>query len=183
MLEYVDFKAIKTVATVEAVAAHYGVELRRVNASHERGKCPLPAHPAGDEKETFSVNAEKQVWVCHSAICAKNRRGKKGGDVIELVAAMENCSLREAGVKLGAWFQISDAPAQVVRQTAAQPPVAVVAVPSAPNGSEKSDYEIYYQPLVDWIEMRLRLDGITSFEKTAYISVLGRIEEVASAEK
>jgi hypothetical protein len=37
MAEYVDFKALKAVATVEAVAARYGVELRQVNASHKRG--------------------------------------------------------------------------------------------------------------------------------------------------
>jgi len=175
----VDFKAIKAVASVGVVASRYGVELRRVNASHERGKCPLPTHPAGDAGETFSVNAEKQVWICHAATCAKNRQGKKGGDVIELVAAMEGCSLREAGVKLGEWFSVSEAPAGPVGPA----PAAVSAAQFEPNGADRSDYEIYYQPLVEWIEMRLNMEGITPFEKTAYISVLGRIEEVANAEK
>lgn len=185
MADYVDFKAIKKVASVGAVASRYGVELRRVNASHKRGKCPLPAHPAGDEKETFSVNAEKQVWICHSATCAKGRRGKKGGDVIELVAAMESCSLRESGVKLGEWFSVSDAPAQPAERSAGKSPVAVSveAVPSEPNGSVRDGYDVYYQPLADWIEERLKIDGMTCFEKSAYLSVLGRMQELANAEK
>lgn len=178
MGDYVDFKAVKAAASVGTVAARYGVDLRRVNASHERGKCPLPSHPAGDEKESFSVNAEKRVWICHSTICAKGRKGRKGGDVIELVAAMEQCSLREAGLKLAEWFLSSGQPAG--KTVGALP---VEPAPVAVNGLRRSDYEIYYQPLVEWIEGRMSMSCVTAFEKTAYISVLGRIEELANAEK
>lgn len=125
MSDYVDFKAVKLVASIGAVATHYGVKLRCVNASHELGRCPLPAHPAGDESETFSVNAEKQVWICHSAVCAKGRKGKKSGDVIELVAAPESCSLREAGVKLGEWFSFPDIPAAQPVENVEETSVAV----------------------------------------------------------
>lgn len=178
MSNYVDFKAIKSVASVAAVAARYGVEMRRVNVSHERGKCPLPAHPADDEKETFSVNAEKQVWICHSAACAKSRKGKKGGDVIELVAVMEGCSLREAGVKLGEWFSVGKRSARLAETSVEEPE----GTPPNHNTPAKTDFEIYYQPLVDWIEGRMKMEGITAFEKTAYISVIGRIEELAKME-
>lgn len=106
MADYVDFKTVKAEVAVGDVAARYGVAPRRTNGSHERGKCPLPTHPAGDDDKSFSINVSKQVWICHSTACAKGRRGKKGGDVIELVAVMENCSLRDAGLKLASWFGV-----------------------------------------------------------------------------
>ena len=49
MADYIDFKAVKAEVSVGDVAARYGVALRRTNGSHERGKCPLPTHPAGDD--------------------------------------------------------------------------------------------------------------------------------------
>ena len=104
MGDYVDFKLVKAEVSVEAVASRYGVALSRTNGSHERGKCPLPTHPAGEDAKSFSINVSKQVWICHSMACAKRRRGKKGGDVIELVSVMESCSLRDAGLKLASWF-------------------------------------------------------------------------------
>jgi hypothetical protein len=177
--EYVDFKAIKSAASVGAVAARYGVELRRVNSSHERAKCPLPTHPAGDEKETFSVNAEKQVWICHSTICAKARRGRKGGDVIELVAAMESCSLREAGIKLGQWFLVSDAPAKVPERK--EKMTVDVSCEIASGAVTASDGEKFggYAPLAKWIEKRLSGGELSRFEQSAYLSILGKIEELA----
>jgi hypothetical protein len=174
MSDYVDFKALKLVAAVGAVALRYGVELRRVNASHERGRCPLPSHPAGDEKETFSVNAEKQVWICHAATCAKGRRGKKGGDVIELVAAMEGCSLREAGVKLGAWFPVSgQTPAPVESSvgesaTAAPEPERIEADTMAGDGYGA------YAPLCAWIEGQLKSDDLEHLERASLYRVLAK---------
>jgi len=176
MAEFVDFKALKLVATVEAVAARYGVELRQVNASHKRGKCPLPSHPAGDEKESFSVNVEKRVWICHSAPCAKGRKGKKGGDVIELVAAMEGCSLREAGLKLVGWFPVSGQP---VGETAGAPePPAhssarVTAVAVAGDG-----YGVY-APLCAWIEGQLKNDSLEPFERVSFERVLAKAKVLA----
>lgn len=182
MGDYVDFKAIKEVATVEAVAARYGVELRQVNASHKRGRCPFPSHPAGDEKESFSINVEKRVWICHSAPCAKGRKGKKGGDVIELVAAMEQCSLREAGVKLGAWFSVSGQPPPLgehpVGESVAPEPAPqsaqVEAVATAPDS-----YGIY-TPLCAWIEGQLKNDSLEPFERISFERVLAKAKVLAA---
>jgi hypothetical protein len=183
MGDYVDFKALKAVATVEAVAARYGVELRQVNASHKRGRCPFPAHPAGDDKETFSVNVEKRVWICHSAPCAKGRKGKKGGDVIELVAAMEGCSLRDAGLKIAAWFPVAgETPAPVeqpVGESAGAPeppaplPVRVAAVTVAGDG-----YGVY-APLCSWIEGQLKNDSLEPFERISFERVLAKAKALA----
>ncbi len=185
MGEYVDFKALKAAVTVGAIAARYEVELRRVNASHERGRCPLPSHPPGDEKESFSVNGEKQVWICHSAPCAKGRKGKRGGDVIELVAAMERCTLRDAGLKLAAWFPVAAQPSPPVEQAvgesvaasgSAPPPSRVEAVAVAGDG-----YGVY-APLAAWVEdwrKSLPDDFMFAGEKRWCLRVLGKIRELA----
>lgn len=183
MAEYVDFKALKLVAPVEAVAARYGVELRRVNASHKRGKCPLPAHPAGDEKESFSVNVEKRVWICHSAPCAKGRKGKKGGDVIELVAAIEGCSLREAGLKLAGWFSVAAQSPQPVEQPVGES--ACAPEPPAPSLARveavavASDGYGVYAPLCAWIEGQLKNNSLEPFERISFERVLAKAKVLA----
>jgi 5S rRNA maturation endonuclease (ribonuclease M5) len=50
------------------------------------------------------VNLARQVWSCHSASCIAARHGRIGGHVIDLVAIMERCSLRQAGIRLQDWF-------------------------------------------------------------------------------
>jgi len=173
MADYVDFKTIKAKVSVEDVASRYGVALRRVNGSHERGMCPLPTHLPGDETESFSINVSKQVWICHSTACAKGRRGKKGGDVIELVSVMESCSLRDAGLKLASWFGISMSNgSNGVGESDSQEP-------AEPRISDPGRYGKYYD-LAQWIEKRSQADSISRLEQAAYLSVLGRIEELAS---
>jgi hypothetical protein len=175
MADFVDFKTVKAEISVEDVASRYGIALRRVNGSHERGKCPLPTHPPGDETESFSINVSKQVWICHSTACAKGRRGKKGGDVIELVSVMESCSLRDAGLKLASWFSVSipngnNGVGESELQKPPEPPI------SGPGRYGK------YGDLGQWIEKRSQADSISRLEQAAYLSVLGRIEELAKAE-
>ncbi len=185
MGDYVNFKALKSVAAVGAVAARYGVELRRVNASHERGKCPLPSHPAGDDKESFSVNGEKGVWICHSAPCAKGRKGKKGGDVIELVAAMERCTLREAGLKLAGWFSVAGSSPPPVEQPIGEPAAASGSAPLPSRveavGVAGDGYGVY-APLAAWVEdwrKSLPDDFMFADEKRWCLRVLGKIRELA----
>lgn len=181
MGEYVDFKALKAGVPVDVATARYEVELRQVNASHKRGRCPLPSHPVGDEKESFSVNVEKQVWICHSAPCAKGRKGKKGGDVIELVAAMERCTLREAGLKLASWFPVSArSPApdgQPVGERGdyepAPLPARVEAVAAAPDSYGA------FAPLCRWIEGQLKNDSLEPFERVSFERVLAKAKALA----
>ncbi len=183
MGDYVDFKLVKAEVSVEAVASRYGVALRRTNGSHERGKCPLPTHPAGEDAKSFSINVSKQVWICHSTACAKARRGKKGGDVIELVAVMESCSLRDAGLKLASGFGLEMNRNGETSETASRPDPKNEASLNQPAriGDEDTRYGIY-DLLAEWIELRAANQSLSSFEKSAYIAVLGQIEELAKAE-
>jgi DNA primase len=98
-----DFRSIKQRIPIDRVLGHYGVKLRSVGP-HTCGPCPLPTHTSRHSHESFSVNLSRQVWSCHSASCIAARHGRLGGHVIDLVAIMEGCSLRQAGIRLQAWF-------------------------------------------------------------------------------
>jgi DNA primase len=102
---FIDFKAMKQAVSMEMVLAHYNVRLRRVNKSYMRGKCPLPTHAASTSADSFGVHTEKNAWACQSDSCVKMRSGKKGGNVLDFVAVMENCSIRDAAIKLHDWFR------------------------------------------------------------------------------
>jgi len=105
------------------VLSHYGVELHPVGSGNLRGRCPLPSHSSRVSTASFSVNLSRNVWSCQSASCIAARAGQIGGNVLDLVAAMERCSLREAGIRMASWLgsQISITPA-VPRQVLREPP-------------------------------------------------------------
>jgi len=105
---YLDFRAIKARVTMADVLSRYGVNLGRVNATSLKGTCPLPSH-SSKKKNTFYVNEAKSVWYCHSDSCKKNG-GKAGGNVIDFIAAMENCSTYDAAKRIDEMFQAGSPP-------------------------------------------------------------------------
>ncbi len=105
MTDWVDFKSVKAAVSIEMVLEHYSIELRKVNATNLRGTCPLPTH-VGDSGTSFGVNTEKNAWACHAGSCVAKRDGKKGGNVLDFVAAMEGCTIRDAALKLQNWFSV-----------------------------------------------------------------------------
>lgn len=121
---WVDFKAVKNAVSMEAVLARYGVKVCRANKDHVRGKCPLPTHTSAASKLSFVVNTAKNVWSCKSASCVAAREGKTGGNVLDFVAGMERCSIREAAEKLAAWFGVRADLAATPTATVGQPPQA-----------------------------------------------------------
>ena len=128
-----DFRSIKQRILIDSVLARYGVKLRSVGPHTLCGPCPLPTHTSRQSHESFSVNLARQVWSCHSASCIAARGGRLGGHVIDLVAILEGCSLRQAGIRLQDWFGWSVPPSLC----APLPPVAVessVAQPNRPLG-------------------------------------------------
>jgi len=92
---WVDFKAIKSAVSMEMMLARYNVNgLGRKN-DELRGRCPIHQ---GEGKDTFHVNVSKNVFNCFSC--------KKRGNILDFVAAMEKCSVRDAAVKIGEWFSV-----------------------------------------------------------------------------
>src|SRR6185369_3379141 len=112
-------QTVKEAVSMEAVLAHYNVSLRRLSATSLRGDCPLPSHSSKVSIQSFAVQTAKNVWSCHSASCSGGAGGKRGGSIIDFVAAMESCTIREAALKLQGWFDISGASS---RESAAPSP-------------------------------------------------------------
>lgn len=102
MSQWVDFGALKRSVGMEQVLAGYRVELKRVGSHYLRGRCPLPTHGSERSGESFGVDLVKNVWACHSASCCQARQGRVGGTILDLVAYLEACSLREAALRLQA---------------------------------------------------------------------------------
>jgi len=46
------------------------------------------------------VDTAKNVWACYSASCCEARQGRVGGNVLDLVAWLEGCSIRQAALRL-----------------------------------------------------------------------------------
>jgi DNA primase len=124
-----DFRSIKQRIPIDGVLARYGVKLRSVGPHTLCGPCPIPTHTSRQSHESFSVNLSRQVWSCHSASCIAARHGRLGGHVIDLVAIMERCSLRQAGIRLQDWFGGSVPPSH----PAPLRPVAVEASATQPS--------------------------------------------------
>ena len=101
--DLLDFQRIKKEVPIARVLAHYGVVLR-ASGEEMRGHCPLPTHTSRDSRNSFSVNMARNVWCCQSASCMGARAGHLGGTVLDLVANLERCSIRQAAVRLKEWF-------------------------------------------------------------------------------
>lgn len=104
--QWIDFTAIKRSVDIKQVLDHYRVRLKRVRKEYLRGLCPLPTHGSAQSRESFGVDTGRNVWACHSASCCQARQGKVGGNILDLVACMEACSVREAALRLRGWGDV-----------------------------------------------------------------------------
>ena len=77
------------------VLDRYGVVLKK-SGQELRGKYPI--HHGSNNKH-FTVNFSKNVFKCFYERCGAH------GNVLDFVAAMEKCSVREAAIKLNEWFR------------------------------------------------------------------------------
>ena len=93
--QWVDFRLVKEAVTMEMALAHYGINWLRKSGQELRGKCPVHQ---GDGERTFHVNTGKNAFNCFSC--------KARGNVLDFVAAMEGCTVRDAALKLAAWFNL-----------------------------------------------------------------------------
>lgn len=89
MSNWLDFAAIKQQVAFSVVLRQYQVPLRRSGRYQYRGICPIHR---GRGRDAFHVNLSQNVFHCFS--CGA------GGSVLDFVAAMERCSLRQAAMRL-----------------------------------------------------------------------------------
>jgi DNA primase len=89
MQNWVNFADVKHRIPFAPLLRQYHVELRRSGRDQYRGCCPIHG---GQSRDAFHVNLTKNVFHCFA--CGA------GGTVLDFVAAMDHCSLREAALKL-----------------------------------------------------------------------------------
>jgi hypothetical protein len=97
--QWVDFKAVKEAVSMQMVIEHYGIKGLRKSKDELRGACPFPGG-TNSNKRAFSVNLSKNVFKCF--VCGSR------GNVLDFVAAMDSCSVREAALKLAEWFGVGE---------------------------------------------------------------------------
>ena len=98
--EWVDFKKVKAAVDIQTVLDHYGIKGLSKHGDELRGACPI--HKGSPRSKNFSVNLHKNAFKCFSSEC------KAKGNVLDFVAAMEHCDVREAALKLAEWFKIGE---------------------------------------------------------------------------
>lgn len=91
--EWVDFRQVKQSVSMQMVLDHYHINGLRKNGNELRGQCPIHK---GEGARSFHVNVSKNVFQCFSC--------KARGNVLDFVAAIEGCTVRDAALKLKAWF-------------------------------------------------------------------------------
>jgi DNA primase len=92
MASWVEFASIKERVPLMGVLEQYQIGgLRRSGKDQWRGRCPLHR---GEGREAFHMNTSQQLFHCFA--CGA------GGTVLDLVAALEHCGVREAAEKLAA---------------------------------------------------------------------------------
>ncbi len=112
MTGWVDFRAVKQAVSLQAVLRHYQVPGLRRRRDQLAGRCPLHQ---GKRDDSFRVSLSKNAFHCFAC--------QASGNVLDFVAAMEHCSLREAALRLEQWFGAAAPIAPLPR--AQQPPQEV----------------------------------------------------------
>jgi len=100
MSNWVDFAAIQQSLPLAPLLRHYQVKLRRGGRDQYRGRCPIHR---GEGPEAFHANLSQNLLHCFS--CGA------GGSVLDFVAAMEGCDLREAALRLQQETSLPSGPA------------------------------------------------------------------------
>jgi hypothetical protein len=104
----INFDEVKQFRIVD-VMPRYLVKLRfTVGSDYASCRCPLPCHPQGDKDRNFCIHLPSNRWQCKNDSCASNNGvGDKWGDVVNLVALLENFRGSKAqylaGVKISEW--------------------------------------------------------------------------------
>ena len=95
MTRWADFAAVKQAVTLEALLRHYQIPGLRRHRDQLQGCCPIHR---GQRNDSFRVHLTKNIFQCFAC--------QAHGNVLDFVVAMEQCSMREAALRLQQWFGI-----------------------------------------------------------------------------
>ena len=145
----VDFSEVKRIP-IEQVVRRYNVELH-VTDEGASARCPLPTHKPNDKAKSFSVHVQGNYFRCYSESCNQGNGGKRGGDVINFVALMENCSQKQAAEKLSEWYGVNPAEKKEPPQGEAARQSSHESPKSSNNGSSNGGVK-YMQTIDAWFD-------------------------------
>src|ERR1039458_743746 len=94
---FVDFKAVKSGITMEAVLEHYGI-MDKFKRGSDSLSGPCPIHK-GSNPTQFRISISKNIWNCFSEC-------KHGGNVLDFIARMDDVSIHAAALKAIEWFKL-----------------------------------------------------------------------------
>jgi hypothetical protein len=107
--EWVDFKEVKQAVSMQMVLDRYKITGLKKVGDELRGPCPI--HKGAGQSRHFCASLTKNAFQCFASDC------KARGNVLDFVAAIENCTVRDAALKLKEWFMTGDSetsPAEVL---------------------------------------------------------------------
>ena len=106
-VEWVSFAEVKAAVSMRLVLEDYGVleKLRRSGREQYRGRCPIHR---GEGPDAFHAHLGKNVFHCFACGAC--------GNVLDLVAELEECSAREAALRLQRRHMVAGAPAPRPRE-------------------------------------------------------------------
>jgi hypothetical protein len=87
MTELPDIQRIKRDVTIVRTLEQYSALPLKSSGAGFSGPCPI--HGASKSSRAFHVSADGRAWYCFGAC-------NRGGSVIDLVAALEGCSIKDA---------------------------------------------------------------------------------------
>ena len=91
-----DMKRIKAqVLVTQAIESYLKNPVKRDGAGYATS-CPI--HD-GNNKRAFRISADGRAWYCHGQC-------KRGGNVLDLIAALEDCSIVAAAILLSERFNL-----------------------------------------------------------------------------
>ena len=123
-MEWVNFREIRARVSIgDVLTLYYGIDNLKVSGKVATGPCPVHG---GDNPRGFHVDFDKNLWHCFTGC-------KKGGNQLDLVAAKDHVTVREAALRLKRFFLDND-PAPAVAAVDPTPlPPSGVRVPATPR--------------------------------------------------
>jgi DNA primase len=95
MSDWVNFREIRERIPIERVIREY-YQVDDLKITGKTATCPCPVH-GGDNPRGFHIDFEKNLWHCFT-------KCKKGGNQLDLVAAKDGVTVREAALRLQRFF-------------------------------------------------------------------------------
>ncbi len=87
--DWIDFNLIKSSVSMEMLIIHFGLCATDRKGEEVRLKCPFHN---GKSDNSMAINLARDMFYCFGC--------KQGGNVIDFVSKYEDCSLREAALRL-----------------------------------------------------------------------------------